>query len=100
VRFQATGRELIGIFDCKHFSKMVNVRMIDFIVGYLDDLGANYGGVVSSKGFSDAARNRADANGKIDLRIIPFSSAETVIDSFIPRMDFSDPRNSGYMALL
>jgi hypothetical protein len=100
VRSHATGRELIGVFDCKHFSRHVDVRVIDFMVGFLDDLGANYGGVVSSRGFTVAARNRALSNGQIDLRVVPFVSPETVVDSFLPSLDFSDPRNSGYAALL
>lgn len=91
--------EVIGIFDCKCFSKKINVRVVDTMIGFIDDIGANFGGVVSQKGFSVAAKNRALA-AKIDLRVIPFESPETVIDQFVPSLDFSDPRNSMYLAVI
>jgi hypothetical protein len=65
----------------------VDVKVIDSMVGFLDDVGANYGGVVSSKSFSVGARNRAQG-AKIDLRVIPFISAETVIDDLFPASTF------------
>src|SRR4051812_22225217 len=85
VRFRVAGIDSLGAFDCKHFHDNVDVQVIDGMVGFLDDVNAPLGGVVSSKGFSEAATNRARAAlPKIDLRVIAFSSVEEVIDKFIP----------------
>jgi hypothetical protein len=70
--------EMIGVFDCKYFNKKVNVKVIDSMVGFIDDIGARFGGVISVKGFSGGAKNRAKAAG-IDLRVITFESPETVL---------------------
>ncbi len=99
VKANIVDSELIGVFDCKHFNNRVNVRVIDSMVGFLDDIGAQFGGVISASGFSEAAINRARA-ASIELKVIPFESPETLIDQFIPSFDFSDPRNSMYIPLL
>lgn len=91
--------KIIGAFDCKYFSKKVNVKVIDSMVGFIDDIGADFGGVVTTKGFSEGAKNRAK-NAKIDLRVIKFESAESVIEYFVPSLDFSDKRNSMYLTLI
>ena len=91
--------KIIGVFDCKYFNKKVNVKVIDSMVGFIDDIGADFGGVVTTKGFSEGAKNRAK-NAKIDLRVIEFESAESVIESFVPSLDFSDKRNSMYLTLI
>lgn len=99
IKFQVADVDCIGVFDCKCFSDNVDIPVIDYMVGFLDDLGANLGGVVTTKGFSEAAKNRA-MGAKIDLRIIQFNSVQQVIDQFVPSLDFSDPRNSMYLPLI
>jgi len=99
VRAKVAGSELVGVFDCKHLNRNVDVKVIDMMVGFMTDVGANFGGVVSSKGFSSAARNRADMPG-MDVRVVAFDSPETVVDDFVPSLDFSDPRNSMYIPLV
>jgi hypothetical protein len=85
VKFEVAGVESIGAFDCKHFQDNVDVHVIDGMVGFLDDLSAPLGGVVSSRGFSQAATNRARAAlPTIDLRVIPFVSAEDLVDKLVP----------------
>lgn len=75
-----------GVFDCKHFQANVDVGVIDGMVGLLDDVDAQFGGVISSSGFSEGAANRArGASPKLDLRVIPFTSVEDVIDQLAPR---------------
>lgn len=101
VRGEITGQSLFGVFDCKHFARRVDVKLVDYMVGFLDDIGADFGGIVSATGFSAAAVNRANgARPRLDLRLVPFESPEQVVDYFVPSFDFSDPRNSGYSALL
>lgn len=89
----------IGVFDCKKFNNKINVRTIDSMVGYMDDLNANYGGIITCVGFSKAAKNRARANN-IKLEVIEFKSPEELINHFIPSLDFSDPRNSMYLGTI
>lgn len=99
VRSNMAGVELIGVFDCKCFSKKVDVKVIDSMFGFIDDIGAHFGGVVTTRGFTDGAMNRANP-GHIHLRVIPFTSPETVVDHFVPSLDFSNPRNSMYLAII
>ena len=99
VKFQIAGVEGVGAFDCKCYSQSVDVQTIDYMVGYLEDLGARLGGVVTTKGFSEGAKNRARA-ALIDLRTIGFVSVEQLVEQFKPSLDFSDPRKSMYLPLL
>ncbi len=99
VKAQAAGCELIGVFDCKLFRRRVDVKAVDSMVGFMQDVGATFGGIVSTREFSKAAKKRAAAAG-IDLRIIPFDSPATVVEHFVPSLDFSDPRKSGYIAVI
>lgn len=89
----------IGVFDCKKFNKKINVKTVDSMIGYMDDLNANYGGIITCRGFSKAAVNRAKARN-ISLEVIEFKSATELIDHLVPSLDFSDGRNSMYLALL
>lgn len=88
----------IGVFDCKKFNKKIDVKTVDSMIGYMDDLNANYGGIITCRGFSKAAINRARA-GNIKLEVIEFKSVSELIDHFVPSLDFSDARNSMYIAL-
>jgi hypothetical protein len=65
----------------------------------MDDLNANYGGLITTQGFTPASQNRARM-GNINLDIIEFKSPEQVVKHFIPSLDFSKPENSMYLALL
>lgn len=99
VKYRVADIDCIGVFDCKCYAQHVDVQTIDYMVGFLDDLGAKLGGVVTTKGFSDAAKNRAAA-ASIDLRTIEFESVQQMVEQFIPRLDFSDPSNSMYIPLV
>ena len=89
----------IGVFDCKMFNKKVDVKVVDSMVGFMDDLNANYGGIITCVGFTKAAQNRAKSAG-IKLETIEFESVEQIVNHFIPSLDFSDSRNSMYLALI
>lgn len=90
---------IIGAFDCKCFSDKVDVKVVDSMVGFADDVNVTFGGIVTTIGFSEAASNRARAS-KINLRVVKFLSPEQLVDDFIPSLDFSDARNSMYIPLL
>ena len=105
VRHNVTGVALFGVFDCKCIlskeKTSVDVKLIDSMVGYIDDIGASFGGVVSTIPFSEGATNRANnALPKIDLRLVPFRSPKDVVKYFVPSCDFSDSRNSQYLAVI
>ena len=91
--------EIIGIFDCKHFNKKVNVKTVDSMIGFMDDTDAQFGGIISKMGFSKGAQNRANA-ARIKLDVIPFTSVEVLVDEFVPSLDFSNSRNSMYIPLI
>jgi hypothetical protein len=88
----------IGVFDCKRFNSKIDVKAVDSMIGYMDDLNANYGGIISCRGFSKAAYNRA-RSGNIKLKVIQFESPKELVGHFVPSLDFSDPRNSMYYLL-
>jgi len=89
----------IGVFDCKKFNSKINVKSIDSMIGYMDDLNVNYGGLITTKGYSKAAYNRASARG-IKLEIIDFESPKQIVEHFIPSLDFSKVENSMYIPLI
>ena len=69
------------------------------MIGFLLDIGAGYGGVYSSKGFSKGARSRAK-NAGIDFRAIESDDPIVVAKIMSPLLDFRDPDNSMYLALI
>lgn len=99
IRYRIVDIDAIAAFDCKCYERSIDVQTIDYMVGYLEDLGARIGGIVTTKGFSEGAKNRASA-AQIDLRTIEFQSVEKLVEQFVPSLDFSDPRNSMYIPLL
>jgi hypothetical protein len=90
---------LVGVFDCKLFTKRVGVEMVDSLVGFIDDVGAAYGGIVSARGFTASANRRAAACAPAIVTSV-FESPETVVDDFVPNLNFSDPRNSMYLTII
>ncbi len=63
------------IVECKNYSKKVNVKIVDSFVGFLEDVGADKGIIVSEKGFSKAAINRAH-NGNVNIEVDILSLGE------------------------
>lgn len=93
------GIENCGVFDAKKYSKKINVKTIDSLIGFLLDIGAGYGGVYSSKGFSKGAKARA-ANAGVDFRVIESDDPVVVAEIMRPLLDFRDPDNSMYLAII
>jgi hypothetical protein len=83
------------IFECKYFSRKVTVGLVDQFWGFLNDVNITRGSIVTSRGFSKAARHRAQFD-RIGLRHAEFSSEQEVVEAFAPRLDFGDPWNSMY----
>ncbi len=58
------------VIDAKHYSKKVDVKTVESFISMLKDLGADFGILVSEKGFSKGAINRAhygEDNIEVDI---------------------------------
>lgn len=56
------------VVECKHYAKKINVKIVDSLIGCLEDVGANKGIIVSEKGFTKAAINHAH-KGKDNIEV-------------------------------
>lgn len=71
------GFELTIVIDCKYFGKKVDVKDVDEFLGYLHDLRASKGILITNNGYTDAAYNRAMNDTRdVELRIIEFKDLE------------------------
>jgi hypothetical protein len=63
--------------DCKYFGKKVDVKDVDEFLGYLQDLKASKGVLITNNGYTEAAINRARFDTRdIELRIISTTELE------------------------
>ena len=63
------------VVECKHYANKINVKIVDSFIGCLEDVGANKGILVSEKGFTKAAINRA-YKGKDSIEVDILSLGE------------------------
>lgn len=56
------------VVECKHYAKKINVKIVDSFIGCLEDVDASKGILVSEKGFTKAAINRAH-KGKDNIEV-------------------------------
>lgn len=67
------GFNLKIIVDCKYFSKNIDVKTVESFCSMVEDVNAHQGVLITAKGFSPAAINRAYyGNQKVELDIINF----------------------------
>ncbi len=77
VDISEVGVNLKLAIECKYFNKKIDVKTIDSFVGFLDDIKANKGIIITSKGFSSAASERAKNDTRdVEVKIIEFSELE------------------------
>ncbi len=69
IRFDDDGASRLGIVECKHLNKKVDIGKVDGMIGKQRDLGADFGMIVSSKGFSDGAIAHAKSSD-IQLQMV------------------------------
>ncbi len=62
------GNRFIIIIDGKFFSKKIDVKCVESFIGMVNDIGAHKGLVITSKGYSKAAIQRA-YNDPIDIEL-------------------------------
>lgn len=61
------------VVDCKRFNKKVDVRDIDLFIGFLKDVRADKGILITTKGYTPAAEQRAlNGDSRIDLEIVNY----------------------------
>ena len=77
VRGNIGGNKILGIIDCKHFSKNIDIKIIESFLGMLEDTKANFGLIITNKGFSPSAKNRANVRN-LRLDIIEFDELEKI----------------------
>lgn len=71
------GFDISVIIDCKHFSRKVDVKHVESFISFLNDLKVSKGILITNKGYSKAAYNRATYDTQdIELRIIDFKDLE------------------------
>jgi hypothetical protein len=62
--------------ECKcHETTPIAIKDVDAFYGFLDDVGANKGVLISNTGFTDGARKRADGS-TVELETLTFEEAE------------------------
>ncbi len=59
------------IVDCKSFSENVDVKDVEAFIGLVEDVNADLGLLVTSAGYSSAAKKRAAAVRGIILDVVP-----------------------------
>lgn len=67
--------DLLGVAECKHFNRKVDVKVVDSFIGFLEDVKANFGVIITNRGFTQAATNRASIKD-IELDIIKFNQLD------------------------
>ena len=77
VRGEIGGNKILGIIDCKHFSINIDVKIIESFIGMLEDTKANFGLLITNKGYSLAAKNRVSIRN-IRLDIIEFDELDKI----------------------
>lgn len=76
IRFLKEGKvDSTCLVECKHYAQKINVKIVDSFIGCLEDVNADKGIIVSEKGFTKAAINRA-YKGKDDIEIDILSLGE------------------------
>lgn len=74
---EIAGYEIKIIVDCKHFSKNIDVKQVESFSSMVEDVEAHQGVLITQKGFSKAATNRAYyGTQKVELDIINFSELQ------------------------
>jgi len=67
------GNRIQIIIDCKYFNRKVDVKCVESFISMLEDVGAHKGLLITSKGYSEAALNRAYyGSSNVELDILNF----------------------------
>jgi len=84
LRGNVAGSKVLGIIDCKYYSKKINLKVVESFIGMMQDVNANFGVMMTNIGYTPAAKNRA-RNSSLKLEILEtnnFNDVEVTIDYF------------------
>ncbi|GAB3825787.1 restriction endonuclease [Hymenobacter jeollabukensis] len=74
------GSNYITIVDSKNYNKKIDVKTVESFISMIDDVGADYGIMISELGFTKSAFNRAFNNPKgIELDIYNFDEITNLL---------------------
>jgi len=74
---KVAGFDITIVVDCKYFSTKIDVKEVDSFVGFLEDVRASKGILITNTGYTEAAYNRATYDTRdIELRILNFKDLE------------------------
>jgi hypothetical protein len=74
------GRKILALVDCKCYSSRVDVKDVETVIGMAADVRADIAIIVTTQGFTQAARNRAEnePNFQVHLDIVTIGEAEAL----------------------
>jgi hypothetical protein len=52
------GKKIIGVIDCKKFSKKIDVKAVESFIAFVEDVRANIGIMITNVGYTKSAKNR------------------------------------------
>lgn len=62
------GQQLFVVVDCKCYTRKIHVKDVESFIGFLKDVGADFGVLTTNAGFTRAAKKQARAsNVKLDI---------------------------------
>lgn len=68
IKKDVAGYGAFGVVECKYFSRNIDVKIVEGFIGFLDDVQANFGIIITNMDYSGAAINRARVKGiKLDI---------------------------------
>ncbi len=68
IRGEIAGETILGIVDCKYYDRNVDVKDIESFMGMAQDVSANFGVLITKKGYSLSAKNRVKhSNLKLEV---------------------------------
>jgi hypothetical protein len=62
--------------DCKCFDRKVDVKAVEAFIGLVNDVGTDLGLLVTTEGFTVAAKKRALAERGVQVEIVPYDELE------------------------
>ena len=81
-----TDREITAAVDCKYYTRAIDVKKVDEFIGFFDDVATDLGLLITNKGFSAGAGQRACVPG-IELRVILANIDELPPPTYDPAWD-------------
>lgn len=84
IRGNLAGKRILGIVDCKYYSKKIDIKTVESFIGMMQDVNANFGFMITNRGYSQAAKNRVKySNLKLDiLQFNELNEIEPTVDYF------------------